>query len=106
MIPAPFLALFLDPSSYPVRLHFSPSFPFHLLASLHHHNVARLVGVVNDGNTDGEMIYRVILAVSELGWFGIELRCSLGWLAGIYGSYLLPKQDGGTSQNEVDPTQL
>ena len=47
-----------------------------LLASLHHHNVARLVGVVSDGDTDGEMIYRVILVVSQFGWIDFILRCS------------------------------
>ena len=59
----------------------------------------------NDIDISSNQKYRVILVVLELGCIDLYLRYPPG-LVGSYGSYLLPKQDGGTSQNEVNPTQL
>ena len=42
------------------------------------------------------IIYRVTLVVEYLGW--VDLDLGFPRLVGCYCSYLLPKQDGGTSQ--------
>ena len=42
-------------------------------------------------------VYRVTLVVGYLGWVDLDLGSSPR-LVGRYCSYLLPKQDGGTSQ--------
>ena len=42
--------------------------------------------------------------LADLGWVDLDLDSSPSWWATT--SYLLPKQDGGTSQIQVNPTQL
>ena len=51
-------------------------------------------------------MYRLGLVVWQLGWIDLDLGSSPGWWAGTVASYLLPKQDGGTSQIKVNPTQV
>ena len=47
--------------------------------------------------------YRASHVLEDLGW--VDLDFGNSWLVGRYCSYLLPKQDGGTSQSQVNKTQ-
>ena len=48
--------------------------------------------------------YRLAHLLANLGWVDLDLGSSPA--VGRYCSYLLPKQDGGTSQINVNPTQV
>ena len=50
------------------------------------------------------LLYRVAHLLANLGWVDLDLGVPLA--VGRYCSYLLPKQDGGTSQINVNPTQV
>ena len=55
--------------------------------------------MIQDSNLKGyllQKLYRVTHLVANLGWVDLDLGSS----------YLLPKQDGGTSQIKVNPTQV
>ena len=50
-------------------------------------------------------VYRVTHLVANLGWVDLQIR-GVPPAGGRYCSYLLPQQDGGTSQIKVNPTQV
>ena len=60
----------------------------------------------NEGHVLSDL-YRVTHLLANLGWVDLDLGSSPGWWPPLgHCSYILPKQDVGTSQIKVNTTQV